>query len=73
MPTQKKGFYATRALGLEFGGDAIARTRGMFSSSPDATLDPSLTEQQRYAAGILVLELFVHRKRVVSPKILIDR
>ena len=52
MPAQEKGFYATRALGLEFGGDAIARTRGMFSSSPDATLDPSLTKQQRYAAGI---------------------
>ena len=52
MPVQKKRFYATRALGLEFGGDRIARTRGMFSSSPDATLDPSLTKQQRYAAGI---------------------
>jgi len=52
MPAQEKGFYATRALGLEFGGDAIARTRGIFSSSPDATLDPSLTKQQRYAAGI---------------------
>ncbi len=52
MPAQEKGFYATRALGLEFGGDAVARTRGMFSSSPDATLDPSLTKQQRYAAGI---------------------
>jgi len=52
MPAQKSGFYATRALGLEFGGDRIARTRGMFSSSPDATLDPSLTKQQRYAAGI---------------------
>ena len=52
MPAQERGFYATRALGLEFGGDRIARTRGMFSSSPDPTLDPSLTKQQRYAAGI---------------------
>ena len=52
MPAQKGGFYAKRAFGLEFGGDAIARTRGMLSSSPDATLDPSLTKQQRYAAGI---------------------
>ena len=52
MPAQKGGFYAKRAFGLEFGGDAIARTRGMVSSSPDATLDPSLTKQQRYAAGI---------------------
>ena len=52
MPAQEGGFYATRAFGLEFGGDRIARTRGMFSSSPDATLDPSLTKQQRYAAGI---------------------
>ena len=52
MPAQERGFYAKRAFGLEFGGDAIARTRGMVSSSPDATLDPSLTKQQRYAAGI---------------------
>lgn len=52
MPAQERGFYAKKAFGLEFGGDAIARTRGTFSSSPDATLDPSLTKQQRYAAGI---------------------
>lgn len=52
MPAQERGFYAKRAFGLEFGGDAIARTRGMLSPSPDATLDPSLTKQQRYAAGI---------------------
>ena len=52
MPAQERGFYAKRAFGLEFGGDRIARTRGMFSSNPDATLDPSLTKQQRYAAGI---------------------
>ena len=32
MPAQKGGFYAKRAFGLEFGGDAIARTRGMVSS-----------------------------------------
>ena len=52
MPAQERGFYAKRAFGLEFGGDRIARTRGIFSSNPDATLDPSLTKQQRYAAGI---------------------
>lgn len=52
LPEQKKGFYATRALGFEFGGDRIARTRGTFSKSPDATLDPSLTKQQRYTEGL---------------------
>ena len=52
MPEQKKGFYATRALGFEFGGDRIARTRGTFAKSPDATLDPSLTKQQRYVQGM---------------------
>ena len=52
MPEQKKGFYATRALGFEFGGDAIARARGTFAKSPDATLDPSLTKQQRYVQGM---------------------
>ena len=52
MPEQKKRFYFNRALGFEFGGDAIARTRGTFSRSPDATLDPSLTKQQRYMEGM---------------------
>ena len=52
MPEQDKGFYVKKALGLEFGGDAIARTRGTFSSNPDATLDPALTKQQRLSAGI---------------------
>jgi hypothetical protein len=52
MPQQEKGFYVKRALGFEFGGDAIARTRGTFSSSPDATLDPSLTKQQRFTSGL---------------------
>ena len=52
MPEQDKVFYVKKALGLEFGGDAIARTRGTFSSNPDATLDPALTKQQRLSAGI---------------------
>lgn len=52
MPEQNKRFYVKRALGFEFGGDAIARTRGTFAKNPDATLDPSLTKQQRYNAGI---------------------
>ena len=52
MPQQDKGFYLKRALGNELGGDAIARTRGTFSSNPDATLDPALTQQQRLYAGI---------------------
>lgn len=52
MPEQDKGFYLKRALGSELGGDAIARTRGTFSSNPDATLDPALTKQQRLSSGI---------------------
>lgn len=52
LPEQEKGFYATRALGFEFGGDKIARVRGTFAKSPDATLDPSLTKQQRYTQGL---------------------
>ena len=52
MPQQDKGFYFKRALGNELGGDAIARTRGTFSSNPDATLDPALTKQQRLSEGI---------------------
>jgi hypothetical protein len=52
LPEQEKGFYATRALGFEFGGDRIARVRGTFAKSPDATLDPALSKQQRYTAGL---------------------
>ena len=52
LPEQEKGFYATRALGFEFGGDKIARVRGTFAKSPDATLDPSLSKQQRYTSGL---------------------
>jgi len=52
MPEQKKRFYFNRALGFELGGDRIARTRGTFSKNPDATLDPSLTKQQRYMEGM---------------------
>ena len=52
MPEQEKGFYVKRALGFEFGGDRIARARGTFAKSPDATLDPSLTKQQRYVQGM---------------------
>jgi len=52
LPEQEKMFYATRALGFEFGGDRIARVRGTFAKSPDATLDPALSKQQRYTAGL---------------------
>lgn len=52
MPEQDPGFYLKKALGNELGGDAIARTRGTFSSNPDATLDPALTKQQRLSEGI---------------------
>jgi hypothetical protein len=52
LPEQKKGFYATRALGFEFGGDRVARVRGTFAKSPDATLDPALSKQERYTSGL---------------------
>ena len=44
--------FITRALGFEFGGDAINRTKGTFSSSPELTQDPALTRGQRFSAGI---------------------
>ena len=52
LPEQEEGYYVTRALGFEFGGDAIARTKGTFSRSPDATLDPALSKQERYTQGL---------------------
>ena len=52
LPEQKKRFYAKRALGFEFGGDRVARVRGTFAKSPDATLDPALSKQERYTSGL---------------------
>ena len=52
LPEQEERYYVTRALGFEFGGDAIARTKGTFSRSPDATLDPALSKQERYTQGL---------------------
>jgi hypothetical protein len=52
LPEQESRYYIKRALGFEFGGDAIARTKGTFSSSPDATLDPALSKQSRFTQGL---------------------
>lgn len=47
-----KDRFITKALGFEFGGDAINRTRGTFSSDPGLTEDPALSRGQRFSAGI---------------------
>ena len=66
LPEQEKGFYVKKALGFEFGGDAIARTRGTFSRSPDATLDPSLSKQQRYTEGLFGTRTIRAPKKVTT-------
>lgn len=45
----KKSFFA-KALASEFGGDRRRRLAGTFSKDPDASQDPSLTKEQRFAA-----------------------
>lgn len=48
----RRRYFFDRALASEFGGDFIRRTRGTFSSAPDATQDPGLSRQERFAAVV---------------------
>lgn len=47
-----KGYFLKKALGFEFGGDLVNRTRGRFSNDPTAEQDPSLSKGQRFAARL---------------------
>lgn len=47
-----RGYYFGKALASEFGGDRIARTKGMFKTNPDVTQDPALSKKQRFEGGI---------------------
>lgn len=42
------GYFFGKALGAQFGGDLINRTRGSFSTKPTSTQDPALSKQQRF-------------------------
>ena len=46
-----KGYFFKRALGSNFGGDRIARTRGYFEKNPPAGRDPTGTRESRFSAG----------------------
>ena len=46
-----KGYFFKRALGSNFGGDRIARTRGYFEKNPPAGRDPLGTRESRFSAG----------------------
>jgi hypothetical protein len=45
----RRGYFLSKAAKAEFGGDFMRRTRGTFSSAPDATQDPGLSKEQRFA------------------------
>ena len=47
-----RGFFLKKALGFEFGGDLISRTKGTFSSNPAEEQDPGLSKGQRFGASI---------------------
>jgi len=51
-PARKAGYFLKQALGFEFGGDLINRTRGSFSSDPTEKQDPSLSKGERFAATL---------------------
>ena len=46
-----KGYFFGRALGSRFGGDAIARTRGRFATTPTAGINPAGTAASRFRGG----------------------
>lgn len=48
----RRGYFLSKALGSEFGGDFMRRTRGTFSSRPDATQDPGLSKGERFTAVV---------------------
>lgn len=48
----RRRYFFDRALASEFGGDFFRRTRGTFSSAPDATQDPGLSKGERFAAVV---------------------
>lgn len=50
--TLRRRYFFDRALASEFGGDFLRRTRGTFSSAPDATQDPGLSKGERFAAVV---------------------
>jgi len=45
---RKRDRFITKALGFEFGGDFLRRTKGRFSSNPTKFQDPSLSKEQRF-------------------------
>jgi len=45
----RRGYFLFKALGAEFGGDFRRRTRGTFSRNPDATQDPGMSKEERFA------------------------
>ena len=46
-----RGYFFGRALGSRFGGDAIARTKGRFSKTPSAGINPDGTAASRFRGG----------------------
>ena len=46
----RRGYFFSKAAKAEFGGDFIRRTKGTFNRAPDATQDPGLSKEDRFAA-----------------------
>ena len=45
-------FYLKKAAAFNFGGDAVARTKGRFSKSPQDFQDPALSRDERFTAKV---------------------
>jgi len=62
-----KGYFLKKALGFEFGGDLINRTKGSFSNDPTAEQDPSLSKGERFAAKLQRPDEPLKAKTTSSP------
>jgi len=64
--TKPKGFFLKQALGFEFGGDLINRTKGTFSSDPTEEQDPSSNKGDRFAAALKNIKPPTDQPKVAS-------
>jgi hypothetical protein len=66
----RRGYFLSKALGAEFGGDFRRRTRGTFSRDPDATQDPGMSKEERFAQ--VVKRDLVNRPQMMKQGEILD-
>ena len=64
-----RGHFFSRALGSNFGGDAIARTRGRFAKDPGMGLDPTASQASRFRGGFVDRGRYNYSEEIFSSPI----